>query len=86
MSRKIAIITGGSRGIGKAIALRLGKSGIDSVITYKSSEAEAGEVVKQIEALGARATATPLDVATRDSYMNFAAVAKAALEKLGDEI
>ena len=42
MSHKIAIITGGSRGIGKAIALRLGKSGIDSIITYKSSQAEAG--------------------------------------------
>lgn len=83
MSRKIAIITGGSRGIGRAIALRLGKSGIDSIITYKSSQAEAGEVVKQIEALDTRAVAVPLDVAVRDSYMNFAAVAKDALEKLG---
>jgi NAD(P)-dependent dehydrogenase (short-subunit alcohol dehydrogenase family) len=83
MSHKIAIITGGSRGIGKAIALRLGKSGIDSIITYKSSQAEAGEVVKQITASGARALAVPLDVAVRDSYMHFAAVAKAAIEKLG---
>ena len=83
MSHKIAIITGGSRGIGKAIALRLARSGVDSIITYKSSQAEAGEVAKQIESLGARAVAVQLDVATRDSYMNFAAVARAALEKLG---
>jgi len=83
MNHKIAIITGGSRGIGKAIALRLAKSGIDSVITYKSSQTEAGDVVKQIEALGARAVAVQLDVATRDSYLNFATVAGTALEKLG---
>lgn len=83
MSHKIAIITGGSRGIGKAIALRLARAGVDSLITYKASRAGAGEVVKQIEALGARAVAVPLDVAARDSYMNFAAVAKAALAELG---
>jgi len=83
MSHKIAIITGGSRGIGRAIALRLAKSGVDSIITYKSSQAEAGDVVKQIETLGARAVAVQLDVAARESYLNFAAVAKAALEKLG---
>jgi NAD(P)-dependent dehydrogenase (short-subunit alcohol dehydrogenase family) len=83
MTQKIAIITGGSRGIGKAIALRLAKSGVHSIITYKSSQAEAGDVVKQIEALGARAVAVQLDVATRDSYMNFATVTKAALEQLG---
>jgi len=83
MSRKIAIITGGSRGIGRAIALRLAKSGIDSILTYKTSQAQAGDVVNQIESLGARAVAVPLDVATRDSYMSFAAVARTALEKLG---
>ena len=79
MTRKIAIITGGSRGIGKAVALRLARSGIDSVITFKSSHAEAGQVVKEIEAAGARALAVPLDVASPDSYRNFADVARAAL-------
>ena len=83
MNRKIAIVTGGSRGIGRAIALRLAESGIDSIITYKSSPAEAAEVVKQITASGAKAVALPLDVSTRDSYVNFAAVAKVGLEKLG---
>ena len=53
-----------------------------AIITYKSSQAEAGEVVKQVEALGAHAVAVQLDVAARDSYLNFAAVAQAALEKL----
>jgi len=82
MSHKIAIITGGSRGIGKAIALRLARSGVDSIITYKSSQAAAGEVVEQIKALGSHAVAVPLDVAARDSYLNFANVARVALEKL----
>jgi NAD(P)-dependent dehydrogenase (short-subunit alcohol dehydrogenase family) len=45
MSHKIAIITGASRGIGKAIALRLAKSGVDSIITYKSSQTEASDVM-----------------------------------------
>ena len=54
-----------------------------AIITYKSSQAEAGEVVKQVEALGAHAVAVQLDVAARDSYLNFAAVAQAVLEKLG---
>jgi NAD(P)-dependent dehydrogenase (short-subunit alcohol dehydrogenase family) len=83
MSHKIAIITGGSRGIGKAIALRLAKSGIDSIITYKTSRAEAAEVAKQIEALGAKAVALPLDVSLRESFMNFPAPVKSALAKLG---
>jgi NAD(P)-dependent dehydrogenase (short-subunit alcohol dehydrogenase family) len=83
MSHKTALITGGSRGIGKAIVLRLAKGGIDSILTYKASQAEAAEVVRLVEALGARAVAVPLDVADRDSYMAFGGVAKAALGKLG---
>jgi NAD(P)-dependent dehydrogenase (short-subunit alcohol dehydrogenase family) len=83
MGQKIAVITGGSRGIGKAIALRLAKAGIDSIITYKTSQAQAADVVKQIEAEGRKSVALPLDVSSRGSFMNFSSVVKSALDQWG---
>lgn len=71
---KIALITGGSSGIGKASALRLAKAGINLIITYNSNEEAANEVVKGIENLGAKAVSLKLDVANRESYMNFAPI------------
>ncbi|MCX5701004.1 MAG: 3-oxoacyl-ACP reductase FabG [Candidatus Omnitrophica bacterium] len=50
-TKKIALIIGGSRGIGKAIALRLAKSGFDLWITYKSNHIAAEETKKEIESL-----------------------------------
>ena len=46
MNTKIAIVTGGSRGLGKNTALSLAKKGNDVIITYHSKQAEANEVVK----------------------------------------
>ena len=83
MGRKIAVITGGSRGIGRATALRLAKAGIDSIITYKTSKVEAADLVKKIESVGARAIALPLDVSSRDSFMNFSTSVKSALDQWG---
>lgn len=81
MERKIAVITGGSRGIGKAIALRLAEAGVDPIITYKSSDKEAAEVVRQITASGGRSAALPLDVSDRNSYLNFAAPVQGVLKQ-----
>lgn len=61
--RKIAIITGGSRGIGAATALLAAKAGYDICLNYVSNTARAAEVVAACEALGARAIAVQGDVA-----------------------
>lgn len=59
---RIALITGGSRGLGKEMALRLAQSGCDVIITYRSKLAEANNVVSQIEQIGQTAAALQFDV------------------------
>ncbi|HCA09964.1 SDR family oxidoreductase [Chryseobacterium sp.] len=61
---KIALITGGSRGLGKNAALKIAQKGLDVIITYKNSKEEADAVVNEIKALGQKAIAYQLD--TRD--------------------
>lgn len=60
-SNKIALVTGGSRGLGKNMALALAKNGIDVVVTYQSRQEDALEVVSDIQALGQKAAALQLD-------------------------
>jgi NAD(P)-dependent dehydrogenase (short-subunit alcohol dehydrogenase family) len=76
MSKKIAIITGGSRGLGKSMALSVARQGIDVILTYRSKEAEAFAVVRKIEAGGGRAAALQLDVGNSASFSAFAAQVK----------
>jgi 3-oxoacyl-[acyl-carrier protein] reductase len=59
---KVAVVTGSSRGIGRAIALRLAESDAKVVVNYQGNEAAANEVVKQIEAAGGEAIAVQADV------------------------
>lgn len=61
-SGKVAVVTGGSRGIGRAIALRLAAGGAKVVVNYHSNEAAAGEVVEQVRASGGEALAVQADV------------------------
>ncbi|MEU6758227.1 SDR family oxidoreductase [Streptomyces sp. NPDC046685] len=63
MDGKVALVTGGSRGIGAAIALRLAEEGADVALTYVSDAQAAGEVVGKIEALGRRGLALRADAA-----------------------
>jgi NAD(P)-dependent dehydrogenase (short-subunit alcohol dehydrogenase family) len=58
---KVALVTGGSRGIGAAVARRLAADGADIAITYERDEVAAKEVVQQIEAAGSRAVAIRAD-------------------------
>jgi NAD(P)-dependent dehydrogenase (short-subunit alcohol dehydrogenase family) len=64
MSEKVVIVTGGSRGIGAAAALRLAEPGTTVLLTYVSSPDRAGQVVAGIEARGGRAVAVQADVAS----------------------
>jgi len=63
---KVALVTGGSRGIGRAVALELARSGCDVVVNYASAEAAASEVVAQIQAMGREAIAVKADVSNQE--------------------
>ena len=62
LSGKSAVVTGGSRGIGRAIVLRLAQQGSDVAFSYKGNAAAAGETLAAIEALGRRGLAIQADV------------------------
>ena len=62
MTRKIALITGASRGLGKNAALHLAAQGVDIIGTYHSKADEAQALVAEIEQLGGRAAMLQLDV------------------------
>lgn len=81
MTRKIAIITGGSRGLGRNAALALGRDGIDVILTYRSKAAEAEAVIAEIKAGGGRAVALALDVADSASFAAFAATVRRTLHE-----
>jgi len=79
MSNKIALITGGSRGLGKSTALKLAQQGVDLILTYHSREAEAKNVVDEIKAGGQQAIALQLDVGNVKSFGVFAAQVRKVL-------
>ncbi|MBX9709995.1 MAG: SDR family oxidoreductase [Xanthobacteraceae bacterium] len=77
---KIALVTGGSRGLGRNTALSLAHKGIDVVITYHSNKAEANATVEAIKALGRKAAALQLDTGAIKTFDDFASNLKAALK------
>ena len=86
MNNKIALVTGGSRGLGKNMALRLADKNIDVILTYHTNETEAAAVVKEIEGKGQHAAALQLnvgDVQTFDGF--FKQVSQILKEKWGRE-
>ncbi|MCB5185870.1 SDR family oxidoreductase [Methylobacillus gramineus] len=70
---KIAIITGGNRGLGRNMAQHLAAKGIDVIITYRAGHEQALEVVDEIEKQGRKAAALQLDVGVSASFSGFAA-------------
>ena len=80
LTGKTALVTGGSRGIGRAIVTRLATQGADVAFTYKGNAAAAAEVVAAVEALGRRALAVQGDASQPDTAEP---VVKAVLEAFG---
>jgi len=82
---KIAIVTGGSRGLGRNTVLSLAAKGVNSIFTYRSNEAEAKNVVAEVEKLGQRAIALQLETGSTSSFPAFAASVRQALTDLDAE-
>lgn len=77
---KVAIVTGSSRGVGRATALRLAEGGANVLVNFLSNEAEAIETVRLCEEKGVETLAVQGDVS---EFLNAQAIAKAALDKFG---
>lgn len=82
MNRKIAIVTGGSRGLGKNAIEKLAKKGVDVILTYHSQAAAAQEVVATVEAQGGKAVALPLNTGESGSFDAFVAQVKTQLQQV----
>lgn len=76
----IAVITGGSRGLGRSMALHLAEKGTDVIFTYRSQRAAADAVVREIEAKGRKAIALVLDVSDIASFDAFVLAVRAVLK------
>ena len=80
MTSKIALVTGGSRGLGKDSAIQLAKKGFHIILTYQTKREFADEVVKEIEKMGQKAFALPLDISTTAGFNQFANEVKDILD------
>jgi len=81
LDERVAVVTGGSRGIGRAIALELGRQGARVVVNYHQQAAAAEEVVQHIQQAGGQAAAFQADVGR---FADAQALIKAAIEQFGD--
>ena len=76
---KVALVTGGSRGLGKDMSLQLAKKGFDIILTYNSGVNEASKVVDEIVSMGKKAKSIPLDVTNSKSFDAFVQSVKSSL-------
>ncbi|ADV84959.1 SDR family NAD(P)-dependent oxidoreductase [Terriglobus saanensis] len=82
---KIAIVTGGSRGLGRNTVLHLAQRGVHSIFTYNSNRAEADKVVAAVRETGAKAVALQLETGNIGSFDAFVQSVQKALAELGAE-
>lgn len=80
-TNKIALVTGGSRGLGKNMVLSMAQRGVNIILTYNSKKDEALETVKEIEALGQKAAALQLNVSEIGSFDKFISEVSATLKE-----
>ncbi len=85
MKNKIAIITGGSRGLGRNTAVNLAQRGVDIIFTYRSNEKEAEALIREAEALGRKAAGFQLDTGDIRSFDRFVADVRKTLQSWGRE-
>jgi len=78
--KRVALVTGASRGIGRAIAIDLAKEGADVIVNYRTRPDAAAEVVKEIEKVGSRAISVRADVANEAEVQS---MVNLAMEKMG---
>jgi NAD(P)-dependent dehydrogenase (short-subunit alcohol dehydrogenase family) len=81
MANKIALITGGSRGLGKDMALALAKKGVDVLLTYNTNPEMAEQVVNEIKGMGRKAAAIHLNMADFKGLDNFVASVHSSLQQ-----
>jgi len=79
---KVALVTGSSRGLGKAIALELARKGCDVAVNYRAQDALAKEVVAEIESMGRRAVALKADIGEHDQCVRLVKDTAAELGRL----
>ncbi|MBR1174427.1 SDR family oxidoreductase [Bradyrhizobium sp. KB893862 SZCCT0404] len=80
---RIALVTGGSRGLGRNVVLSLARRGIDSIFTYNSAVAQADAMARAVEEIGRRAIPMQLDVGQVDAFDAFVSRFTEALAGLG---
>ena len=78
-ANRVALVTGGSRGIGRATALRLAREGADVAVSYVTRRREAEEVVAEVEGLGRRGLCVPCDVSRAGDVERLVAETRARL-------
>ncbi len=83
LNHKVALVTGGSRGLGRAIALGLAAAGADVAVNYKENISAAEEVVAAVEAAGRRAVAVKADVASPNEVEAMVATVTRELGEIG---
>jgi NAD(P)-dependent dehydrogenase (short-subunit alcohol dehydrogenase family) len=82
-SGRTAIVTGGSRGIGRNTTLNLARRGVDIIFTYHSNQAEAESLVGEVQAIGRKAAAHRLDTGDVSSFNRFVIEVRNTLENWG---
>lgn len=80
---KIAVVTGGSRGLGRNTALNLARRGVEIIFTYRSNQAEAESLIREIEGLGRKAAAFRLDTGDVRAFNGFVAEVSKTLKSWG---
>jgi len=85
VNNKTAIITGGSRGLGRNTAVNLARRGVDLIFTYRSNQKEAEALIREVEALGRKAAAARLDTGETRAFDGFVAEVRRILQSWGRE-